>query len=128
MKLKCQKMEEVIMGDMTKNFSRKEFTCQCGCGFASIDSRLVKILQEVRDHFGKPVTVTSGCRCEEHNANVGGASRSKHVIGLAADVKVYGIAVDDVYEYLDNKYPDELGLGKYRSWIHVDTRSRRGRW
>ena len=74
------------MGDLTKNFSRSEFKCPCGCGFDSIDVSLVVFLQAVRDFYGKPLSINSGCRCEEHNKSVGGVSTSEHLSGKGVDV------------------------------------------
>ena len=74
------------MGDLTKNFSRSEFACKCGCGFDDIDLELVGILQSVRLFLGVPLHVNSGCRCEEHNKKVGGVANSWHTKGKAADI------------------------------------------
>jgi len=118
------------MGDLTDNFNRSEFACKCGCGFDEIALDTVYICQNLRDHFGNPVTITSGCRCPEHNASVGGAENSQHVAGTAADVVVRDVHPHDVYEYLE-AYSSQLsvgGLGKYESFTHVDTRGRRARW
>ncbi len=112
------------MGNISKNFNREEFKCQCGeCNLDTVDAKLVEVLQDVRDHFGSSVTITSGNRCESHNAKVGGAPASQHIKSRAADFKVSGVSVQDVYDYLYDKYPKELGLGLYSSWVHVDSRS-----
>ena len=74
-----------MMGDITKNFSRKEFTCKCGCGLNVIDERLVHRLQVIRDIVQEKMIISSGCRCVDHNQNVGGASVSYHLAGWAAD-------------------------------------------
>lgn len=50
-----------------KHFQYKDFTCKCGCGSNKIDIRLVKILDMIRDHFNKPLIVTSAVRCKNHN-------------------------------------------------------------
>lgn len=73
------------MGDMTRNFSKHEFACKCGCGFDDIDPKLVETLQEIREFWGKPIHITSGCRCAKHNKNVGGKATSPHLKGAAAD-------------------------------------------
>ena len=118
------------MGDLTDNFNRSEFACKCGCGFDEIALDTVYICQTLRHHFDRPVTITSGCRCPEHNASVGGAEKSQHVAGTAADVVVKDVHAHDVYEYLDTNAVDlgVGGLGKYDSFTHVDTRGRRARW
>ena len=74
------------MGDLTKDFSRKEFACKCGCGFDDIDTRLVHMAQKIRDLLGEPVRVNSACRCAKHNKAVGGVDGSYHTKGLAADL------------------------------------------
>lgn len=79
----------------SKYFKKSEFKCKCGkyCnGYpAEIGSRLVWILEELRNYYGKPVVITSGLRCRQHNANVGGVSNSKHRYGKAADIYIAGI-------------------------------------
>jgi len=47
--------------------------------------RLAAGLDEVRDLLGKPLLISSGYRCVALNETVGGAARSQHVEGLAAD-------------------------------------------
>lgn len=111
-----------------ENFKRKEFACKCGCGFSTVDYMLAKVLDDLRNHFDKPVIVTSGCRCETHNKTVGGATQSTHLFGIAGDIKVKGIAPKEVYKYLDKKYPDTFGIGLYISWVHIDVRFKKARW
>ena len=74
------------MGDLTKDFSRSEFACKCGCGFDQIDPRVVDMCQVIRDKLGAPVRINSACRCAKHNAQVGGVKGSYHTKGLAADL------------------------------------------
>jgi uncharacterized protein YcbK (DUF882 family) len=82
------------------HFQRSEFACKCGCGFDSIDTRLVSILEEIRSHFGdKPMIVTSGCRCSNHNANVGGVKGSRHTLGKASDIYIKGVSATELLRY-----------------------------
>ena len=74
------------MGDLTKDFSRHEFACKCGCGFDQIDPRVVDMCQVIRDKLGAPVRINSACRCQKRNAQVGGVKDSYHTKGLAADL------------------------------------------
>ncbi len=114
------------MGDLTLNFSRHEFACKCGCGFDDIDLELVKILQQIRDHFDQKIEVTSGCRCKTHNEKVGGGTRSQHLLGKAADIVVENTPAQFVQELADDM--DVKGLGYYNSFTHIDTRERHARW
>jgi len=115
-------------------FQRSEFACSCGCGFDTVDYELLKCLEYIREHFDRPVRITSGCRCLKHNAAVGGAmpdadgtGGSQHLVGRAADIRVDGIDPQFVYELADNM--EVGGLGEYSSWTHIDTRTdARARW
>lgn len=121
-----------ITGDTTPmsisspHFTRAEFTCRCGCGFAAVDKELLDLLEEVRRSFASPVVITSGCRCEAHNQAVGGAPGSYHVKGMAADIQVQGVRPDTVYTYINRMYPDRYGLKLYETWVHLDVRP--GKW
>lgn len=74
------------MGDLTKNFSRSEFACKCGCGKADVKKELADACQKIRDDVGVAVKVNSGERCAKHNAAVGGVKDSYHTQGKAADL------------------------------------------
>ena len=112
----------------SKYFTRKEFACKCGCGYAVVDVELLAVLEDVREHFQEPVTINSACRCDTHNRNVGGISNSKHKLGIASDIVVRDIPVAVVQDYLLNKYPDSLGIGCYETFTHVDVREGKSRW
>ena len=86
--------------DDIKHFKKSEFTCKCGCGLNNIQLRVVKIADEVREHFGSPAIVTSGTRCEKHNKEVGGVSNSRHLKGKAIDMYVQNVSWYDLLEYL----------------------------
>lgn len=103
-------------------FGREEFACSCGCGFDAVDKILLDVLTETREHFNAPLTITSGCRCESHNKTIGGAKKSYHVRGKAADIKVKGFDAMSVYKFLDNHYQDRLGVILYPTWVHIDVR------
>ena len=61
---------------------------------------VVKIADEVREHFGSPAIVTSGSRCRTHNKEVGGVSNSRHLQGKAIDMYVKGVSGKDLLAYL----------------------------
>ena len=113
---------------MTAHFKSSEFACKCGCGASKVDSELMAVLELLRVYYNAPVTVTSGYRCPDHNQTVGGAKASKHMEGIAADVKVKGITPDEVYHFLDSLFPESYGLGLYKGWVHIDVRKSKARW
>lgn len=123
------------MGDISKNLSRREFACQCGCGFDTVDFELAQVIQATADHFAKKeglprvsVFINSGCRCEKHNAAEGGSEGSKHKLGIAADYRIGDVTASDVADYLEKTYPDKYGIGRYNGRTHIDVRSGKARW
>ena len=113
---------------MAKHFKRYEMACPCGCGFDAMDEELMDVLDDIRDHFGQPVHVTSGCRCWRHNASINGAPGSQHVFGKAADVVVEGTQPWDVQRYVRVKYHDKYGIGLAKDFTHIDVRGNKARW
>lgn len=116
------------MGDLSKHFSSWEFNCKNNCGFDEISLDTIEVLELIREYFGKPITINSGCRCPEYNKAVGGAPNSQHLKGKAADIVVKDIESITVADYIDNMFPDSLGLGRYNSFTHIDTRENKARW
>ena len=108
---------------MSKYFKPEEFMCHCGCGEKDVNPKLVELLDRIRVSFGKPITIMSGKRCEAHNAKVGGAKRSQHVLGNAADIKVKDVSPKEVQEHLKKHFDNDCrGLGRYNSFTHIDVR------
>ena len=117
------------MGDLSNNFNRSEFECKCGCGQDTVDYALIKVLEDVREHFlGKPITINSGNRCTLHNASVGGSPKSQHLLSKAADFRVKGIDAYKVFSYLCEKYLDKYGKGSYTGRTHIDVRKNNVTW
>ena len=85
-----------------------------------------KVLQPVREHFGKSVTVNSGYRSPESNAAVRGSKTSDHCKGQAADIEIVGVANADLAQWImDNLDYTQLILEFYTpgipdsGWVHV---------
>ena len=85
------------------------------------------VLQKIRNHFGKAVTITSAYRTPKHNKSVGGTTYSQHLYGKAADIKVQGIAPKEVAAYAETLL-GEGGIGTYNTFTHIDFRSTKSRW
>ncbi len=119
---------------LAKNFKSTEFDCNgdnC-CKETIIDVNLVKFLQNIRTHFGKSVNITNAYRCPAHNAKVANASKqSKHMYGMAADIKVKDVAPAEVAKYAESI--GVLGIGLYDTdkdghFVHIDTRPTKAFW
>lgn len=118
---------------LSENFKASEFLCKGSgcCTEGKIDPALVTILQKIRDHFGKPVHISSAYRCATWNKQVGGVSRSYHCYGQAADIKVEDTAPAEVAKYAESI--GVLGIGLYETdadghFVHVDTRTTKSFW
>ena len=118
---------------LSTNFKSTEFDCH-GAGCCSktlIDDKLVEYLQKIRDHFGKPVNVSSAYRCATHNKNVGGVTGSRHMKGQAADIYITGVKPAEIAKYAESI--GILGIGLYETdkdghFVHVDTRTTKSFW
>lgn len=118
---------------LSENFLASEFLCKgfgC-CSSGKIDDELVEILQQIRDHFKKPVRITSAYRCPTWNKKVGGVDGSYHTYGQAADIKVEDTAPAEVAKYAESI--GVLGIGLYETdsdghFVHVDTRTKKSFW
>ena len=117
------------MGNLSKNFSRYEFECRDKCGFSTVDTELLDVLQALRTHFKVGVFISSGCRCLKYNTRIKGAEHSKHMWGQAADIQVTNVKPKKVADYLEKTYPGKYGVGRYKNFTHVDVRPiRMARW
>ena len=75
-------------------------------------------MDEIREGYGKPININSWYRCKELNAEVGGAENSKHLTGLAVDIRWD----EDLLEYLkQNPQYDKLIIEKAgkTKWLHI---------
>ena len=109
------------MAKLSKNFDSSEFACKCGCGYDIPDPELIRMLQTARDLYGKPITITSGCRCIKHNAVSGGTPNSAHIQGKAADIATPTGA--DRYLLIKALLASgfhRIGINFKKSFIHAD--------
>lgn len=113
---------------LSENFRVREFACTDGSDPVFIDTELVAVLQKIRTHFGKSVTITSAYRTPGKNKAVGGQAYSQHLYGKAADIKVKGIAPKKVAEYAETLLKNKGGIGVYSTFTHIDARGAKARW
>lgn len=113
---------------LSTNFKVKEFACTDGSDPIFIDLDLVHVLQKIRTHFGKAVTITSAYRTPERNKAVGGETYSQHLYGRAADIKVNGATPKQVAAYAETLLSGKGGIGIYSTFTHIDVRSSKARW
>lgn len=111
--------------EQTPNFTREEFRCKCGgkfCGGfpAEPSEKLVRLAQAVRSHFDAPAVISSGVRCQTHNANVGGVPGSRHRLGTAMDFCVRGYPAGQVLDFVLAQPQTHYAYAIDGNYIHMD--------
>ena len=83
------------------------------------------ILQPVREHFGRAVTISSGYRSEDLCVAIGSSRKSQHAKGQAADFEIFGVDNKEVAEWIRDVLDfDQLILEFYNEddpssgWVH----------
>ena len=110
------------------NFKASEFRCKDNSDVIFVAPALVDILQNIRDHYEKPVYINSAYRTPSYNKKVGGATYSQHLYGTAADIHINGVKPKDLAAYIETLMPNKGGIGIYSSFVHVDVREVKARW
>lgn len=107
----------------SQHFSLTALECPC-CKQNFCFQRTYDMLEEFRELVGKPVVVLSGYRCRDHNKTVGGALRSQHQFGTAADIRVDGMTAAEM-EAIAHQCHLIVGIGRndYTGFLHIDCRS-----
>ena len=119
-------------GGSTKHFNFSEFYSKDGSQFnnGKVGASTVKEnvrrmmykLEAVRKKAGdRPITINSGFRSIKHNSNVGGASNSQHMYGIAADIVISGRTVSQTISYAQSS--GFSGIIRYANFTHVDNRA-----
>jgi len=117
------------MGDISEHFSKSELACRC-CGQLKIENGLLAAIEQLRALAGKEIVVHDAYRCTTHNQEVGGVTDSEHTRGMAADISIPGLSLQQMYE-LALQVPTFLngGIGVYDGgFVHVDIRPHQSRW
>ena len=114
---------------VSRSLYRKDFACNCGCGFDTVDTNLVVILQKFINYIGRPIKINSGCRCAKRNAESGGVSKSQHMRGRACDFevppyqKMPQMSDSEICSILDKLFGDSIFY--YRVDEHNGTHNKR---
>lgn len=112
------------------HFTVGEFACKDGSRVVLIDRRLVKVLELIRELAQAPVVISSAYRTPAHNKKVHGKPASKHLFGMAADIKVKGMDTVKLYD-IACKALDACGYAGgviwYPHFVHVDVRGEKYR-
>ena len=120
-----------------KHFKIEEFTYSITAQHLGIDNTpskeavtnlellVSRVLDPLREAWGSPIIVTSGYRCPELNARVGGARTSYHLRGMAADIRPKNGLVDKLYALVEHLYVTrrmgitECYIDRTKGYIHI---------
>lgn len=122
---------------LSNNFSLKELTASQTAERKGINNNpnedqinklkllCEKVLQPVRDHYGKVVSVSSGYRSVELCEAIGSSKNSQHAKAEAADFEIYGVSNAELCKWIaDNLEFDQMILEYHNldepnsGWIH----------
>ena len=112
----------------SKYFVRAEFACPCGrCGGFPVEPSpaLVRMANQIREHFGRPMIPSSGVRCQAHNDELpGSVPNSRHVSGRALDFTIPGVSVATVMAYTSQLQAQRAIHYTYEmvgtGYVHID--------
>ena len=116
---------------MTPHFQRPELECRCECGLATFQPGFLDQLELLRRAYGRPMRITSACRCAAHNAKVSPQAplRSLHIGdretrpghrgALAVDVAIGGMDKGDLFAAA---WRLGWSVGWNKAFLHLDRR------
>ena len=124
-----QLSKHFTLKEMTKSMTatRKNIDNTPGSGeIKSLGDLCYEILEPLRAHFDKPVTITSGYRSEALCEAIGSKKTSQHAKGQAVDLEIFGVPNIQVAYWLENNVDFDQCILEYfkpddgaAGWIHV---------
>jgi hypothetical protein len=89
---------------------------------------VVKVADEARHRLGKPLRINSAYRNAAYNRAIGGASASIHMKGAALDLMGSPVTLVGILEKMRKEGVFKGGIGRYKTFTHVDVRGRNTDW
>ena len=122
---------------LSENFSLNELTKSQTATRKGIDNKptteqvenlkslSIHILQKIRDHYERPVRVTSGYRSPELCEAIGSSAKSQHAKGEAADFEITGVDNFDLAIWISKNLEFDQLISEFyiegaedSGWIH----------
>jgi uncharacterized protein YcbK (DUF882 family) len=121
---------------LTENFNLEEWRCKDGTpvpdNLVCNVQKLAENLQVLRDYLGEPIRLNSGYRTPAYNRKIGGAPKSQHTLGKAADITVKSKTPKQLKAVIEKLIKEGKmhngGVGLYSGFIHYDVRPQPSRW
>jgi len=94
------------------------FRCKRTGEQRAVDPRLYETVSVIQDHFGKRIELVSGFRFQENET-------SRHFHASAADMRIEGVSIRELYDYAETLDTGGMGIGIYprSGFVHVDWRA-----
>jgi hypothetical protein len=89
---------------------------------------VVKVADEARHRLGKPLRITSAFRSVAYNKAIQGAVGSWHTKGGALDLSGSPVTLVGILEKMRKEGVFKGGIGRYKTFTHVDVRGRNASW
>ena len=106
-----------------KYFTEEEMACS-HCGESMMDEDFMGMLDQLREIYGKPLKITSGYRCPEHNIEKVKKKAGAHTTGAAADLGLHGDAAYQIVKLAQEIGFTGIGIAQKghigTRFIHVD--------
>ncbi len=115
---------------LTPHFTKAEMACRCRrpeCDAVPMNPKFMSRLEALRNDWGMALIVTSGSRCSWWNDKIGGAEKSRHVLGEAADFHIDDLRDTPHFVELAEKHGFG-GIGQGQHLVHLDDREVPARW
>ena len=109
-------------------FTKAELCCKC-CGSTVLDINLAVMLPNLRQMWGKKLTLNSVCRCTKHNEAVKGHPSSMHLVknpkwptegAGAADIAWRNWQTPDKLRFARLAHDLGFRVGLHNGFCHVD--------
>lgn len=121
--------KNLTLDEMTRSVSAKKYGIKNEPTLVHLENMralAVNVFQPIREHFGKPIHISSGYRSEALNKVVGGSSTSQHSKGEAMDIDNDGTSVSnrEIFDFIKNNLDFdqliwEFGNNEKPDWVHV---------
>jgi len=104
------------------NFSEREFMCS-HTGKCEMDAGFMEKLQQLREKYNKPMTVTSGYRHPSHPVEAAKEKAGIHTLGIAADIACNGSEAYHILQLALQMGFTGIGVAQkgHKRFLHLDT-------